>query len=58
MTGMRRNEVLGLEWDDIDFTKRRLGLNRGLVAIGNDLHETRGQTRTSRRSIWRSTSPS
>jgi integrase len=51
MTGMRRSEVLGLKWDDIDFTKRRLGLNRGLIAIGYDLHETRGKTRTSRRSI-------
>jgi integrase len=51
MTGMRRSEVLGLKWNDVDFTKRRLGLNRGLVAIGYDLHETRGKTRTSRRSI-------
>jgi integrase len=51
MTGMRRNEVLGLKWDDIDFEKRRLGLNRGLVAIGYELHETRGKTRTSRRTI-------
>jgi len=51
ITGMRRNEVLGLKWDDIDFTKRRLGLNRGLVAIGYDVHQTRGKTRTSRRSI-------
>jgi integrase len=51
MTGMRRNEVLGLKWDDVDFTKRRLGLDRGLVAIGYDLHQTRGKTRTSRRSI-------
>ena len=51
MTGMRRNEVLGLKWDDIDFHKRRLGLNRGLVAIGYELHQTRGKTRTSRRSI-------
>ena len=24
MTGMRRNEVLGLKWDDIDFDKHRL----------------------------------
>jgi len=51
MTGMRRNEVLGLKRDDIDFTKRRLGLNRGLVAIGYDVHQTRGKTRTSRRPI-------
>jgi integrase len=51
MTGMRRSEVLGLKWDDVDFIKRRLGLNRGLIAIGYELHETRGKTRSSRRSI-------
>jgi integrase len=34
MTGMRRNEVLGLRWPDIDFKRKRLHLNRGLVAVG------------------------
>ena len=34
MTGMRRNEVLGLKWPDIDVAKQRLHLNRGLVAVG------------------------
>ena len=33
MTGMRRNEVLGLQWPDIDFDKRRLAINRGLIAF-------------------------
>ena len=51
MTGMRRNEVLGLKWPDIDFKKRRLHLNRGLVAVGYELHQTRGKTKTARRSI-------
>jgi integrase len=51
MTGMRRNEVLGLKWPDIDFKKRRLSLNRGLVAVGYELHQTRGKTRNARRSI-------
>ncbi len=51
MTGMRRNEVLGLKWPDIDFRKRRIALNRGLVAVGYELHQTRGKTRTARRSI-------
>lgn len=51
MTGMRRNEVLGLNWPDIDFNKRRLGLNRGLVAVGYELHRTRGKTRAARRNI-------
>ncbi len=51
MTGMRRNEVLGLKWPDIDFKKQRLALNRGLVAVGYELHQTRGKTKTARRSI-------
>ncbi|MCZ7528666.1 MAG: site-specific integrase [Acidimicrobiia bacterium] len=51
MTGMRRNEVLGLRWPDIDFKKRRVALNRGLVAVGYELHQTRGKTRTARRNI-------
>lgn len=51
MTGMRRNEVLGLKWPDIDFKKKRLHLNRGLVAVGYEVHQTRGKTKTARRSI-------
>lgn len=48
---MRRNEVLGLKWPDIDFKKQRIGLNRGLVAVSYELHQTRGKTRAARRSI-------
>jgi len=48
-TGMRRNEVLGLKWPDIDFKRRKLHLNRGLVAVGYEVHETRGKTKTARR---------
>jgi integrase len=51
MTGMRRNEVLGLKWPDIDFKKKRVALNRGIVAVGYELHQTRGKTRTARRNI-------
>ena len=51
MTGMRRNEVLGLKWDDIDFKKKTISLNRGLVAVGYELHQTRGKTRNARRRI-------
>ncbi|MFN2505793.1 MAG: tyrosine-type recombinase/integrase [Acidimicrobiales bacterium] len=51
MTGMRRNEVLGLKWGDIDFAKKTISLNRGLVAIGYELHQTRGKTRNARRPI-------
>ena len=48
VTGMRRNEVLGLRWDDIDFDRGDLSLNRGLVAVGYELHETRGKTGNAR----------
>jgi len=51
MTGMRRNEVLGLKWSDLDITKQRLHLNRGLVAVGYEVHQTRGKTKTARRAI-------
>jgi integrase len=50
-TGMRRNELLGLRWDDFDATRGTLSVNRGLVAIGYDVHETRGKTRNARRRI-------
>jgi integrase len=46
-----RNELLGLRWNDFDPTKATLSINRGLVAIGYDVHETRGKTRNARRRI-------
>jgi integrase len=51
MTGMRRNEVLGLKWPDIDFKKKRVHLNRGLVAVGYEVYQTRGKTKNARRTI-------
>lgn len=51
VTGMRRNELIGLRWTDLDTTHGRLSINRGLVAVGYELHETRGKTRNSRRCI-------
>lgn len=50
-TGMRRSELLGLRWDDVDFKKARVSVNRGLVAVAYELHESQGKTRNSRRSI-------
>jgi len=50
-TGMRRNELLGLRWTDLDTKHARLSINRGLVAVGYELHETRGKTPTSRRCV-------
>lgn len=50
-TGMRRSELLGLRWDDVDFKKKRVSINRGLVAVAYELRESRGKTPNSRRAI-------
>jgi integrase len=50
-TGMRRNELLGLRWPDFDAAKATLSINRGLVAIAYEVHQTRGKTRNARRGI-------
>ncbi|HKZ25894.1 MAG TPA: helix-turn-helix domain-containing protein [Acidimicrobiia bacterium] len=50
-TGMRRSELLGLRWDDVDLEKATVSINRGLVAVAYELHELRGKTRNSRRLI-------
>ncbi len=50
-TGMRRNELLGLRWDDFDEKAATISINRGLVAIPYELHETGGKTPRARRRI-------
>jgi integrase len=50
-TGMRRNELLGLRWDDFDPAAATLSINRGLIAVAYELRETRGKTRNARRRI-------
>jgi len=50
-TGLRRSELLGLRWDDFDAKTATLSINRGLVAVDYELHETRGKTANARRRI-------
>jgi integrase len=50
-TGMRRSELLGLRWDDFDANAATLSVNRGLVAVDYEIHETRGKTANARRRI-------
>jgi integrase len=50
-TGMRRSELLGLKWTDIDLDRAAIKLNRGLVSVGYELHQSRGKTATARRRI-------
>lgn len=51
MTGVRRSELLGLRWTDLDAGRAHLSVNRGLVAVGYELHESRCKTDHSRRCI-------
>jgi integrase len=50
-TGMRRSELLGLRWGDVDLESSRLGVNRALVSVAYELHDSPGKTRSSRRSV-------
>ena len=47
-TGLRRGELLGLQWKDVDLEKATLSINRGLVSVGYNMHESRGKTSNSR----------
>lgn len=51
MTGMRRGEVLGLRWFDIDLDAATLSIRRSVSCTGYQVHTTPTKTRTSRRAI-------
>jgi integrase len=48
---MRRGEILALRWGDIDLVSGHLSVNRSLVSVAYELHETPGKTRSARRWI-------
>lgn len=50
-TGMRRSELLGLRWNDLDLNATRLSVNRALISVAYELHESAGKTRNSRRMV-------
>jgi len=50
-TGMRRGEVVGLKWSDLDCITKRLSIQRTLQCVGGRPVEFGVKTRTSRRSI-------
>ena len=50
-TGMRRGEVVGLKWSDLDRTAKRLSISRTLQNLAGNPVEFDVKTRTSRRCI-------
>jgi integrase len=40
MTGMRRGELLGLQWADIDFDRQRLSIRRNIISVAYRIVET------------------
>jgi len=51
VTGMRRSELLGLQWPDIDFQHNQLKVRRSLVKIEGGLVLQEPKTKLSRRTI-------
>jgi len=52
MTGMRKSEILGLEWSDIDLEKGVIQVNKRLVRTSNGvIHEKGTKTESSKRKI-------
>jgi integrase len=50
-TGMRRGELVGLRWGDVDFEAATLSVHRSISCAGYRLCESDGKTRNSRRVI-------
>jgi integrase len=51
MTGMRRGEVLGTRWRDIDFDRNRIAVCQTVVSVNHRIMFGTPKTRRSRRSI-------
>jgi integrase len=51
LTGMRRNKLLGLRWEDFHEDAATVSVNRGLVAVDYQMRETRSKTASARRRI-------
>ena len=50
-TGMRRGEVLGLRWADVDLTEARLSVRQTLVSVAYEVRVSAPKTKKARRSI-------
>ncbi len=50
-TGMRRGEILGLQWDDLDMNTGELKISRQVAMLNGKIHITEPKTKTSTRTI-------
>lgn len=50
-TGLRRSEVCGLRWRDVDLTAGEIRVRRVLVQVEREVHEKAPKTRSSKRPI-------
>ena len=50
-TGMRRGEVLGLRWKDLDLDEKRLSVRQALVSVAYEMHISDVKTGSGRRTI-------
>lgn len=50
-TGLRRGELLGLEWSDIDFENKIISVNKTLVTVNGSLYTQSPKTKRSTRTI-------
>lgn len=48
MTGMRRGEILGLRWQDLDLDRARLSVRQALVAVGYEVIESTPKSHNAR----------
>lgn len=50
-TGLRRGELIALQWDDLDFETGVLNVNKQIYAVGGELQLSEPKTKTSIRKI-------
>jgi len=50
-TGMRRGEILGLRWNDLDLAKATLAVRQTIISVGYELQISGPKTNRSRRTI-------
>lgn len=48
-TGMRRGEILGLRWEDVDFERGRISVRQTLCKVGSEIVLQEPKTKSSRR---------